>query len=68
MRIAARQPGIKPGAPGVNSGLSVTEIWQPDHQQTPPSSVYTAQMVLNASVTQMAATLKPIAYVKNIAW
>ena len=49
-------PGVKPWTPGSYSQCSATESWQPDNHQPIQSSVCTAQVILNASVTHLAAT------------
>ena len=41
---------------GLSRQCSATELWQLDNHQLPQSSIYTAQVVLNASVAHLAAT------------
>ena len=43
---------------GLSRQCSATEPQQPDDHQPSQSSMYTAQMVLNASVTHLAATCR----------
>ena len=42
--------------PGLCSQYSATELWQLDNHQPSQSSICTAQVVLNTSVTTLAAT------------
>ena len=49
-------PGVEPRTPGLSRQCSATELRQPDNHQPPQSSICTAQVVLNASVTHPAAT------------
>ena len=46
--------GIEPRTPVLSCQYSATELRQPDNHQPPHSSICTAQMVLNASVTHLS--------------
>ena len=48
--------GIKPRTPGLSCQCSATEPQQPDNHKPSQPSICTAQVVLNASVAQLAAT------------
>ena len=45
-----------PGTSGLSRQCCATELWQSDKHQPSQSSICTAQVVLNASVTHLAAT------------
>ena len=45
---------------GLSRQCSPTEPWQPNNHQTSQSSIFTAQVVLNASVTHLADTHVPL--------
>ena len=66
MRKKVKKPAVAGSRTKDTSGLSrqcsATELQQPDNHQPSQSSIYTTQVVLNASVTYLAATFFTFLY------